>query len=181
MRIIAGHLRHRLLKRPDEKTTRPTTDRVRESIFNILSHKWDIDFSKINVLDAFAGSGAMGLEALSRGARHVTFVEKDLKAASILQENIATLKAEKETTVYKTDILKLGIPSESVRLIFLDPPYKSDLLESACAHLKKAGWIQIDTLVCVESAIGTVPEKLIDLNLLEKRIYGQSEISFWSL
>ncbi len=181
MRIIAGRLRHRLLKRPDEKTTRPTTDRVRESIFNILSHKYNIDFSEINVLDAFAGSGSMGLEALSRGAKYVYFVEKDLKAAHILQENITSLKVEKETTVFKTDILKLEKTSTFVKLIFLDPPYQSDLLKPACIHLKKTGWIQEKTLICVESAIGKAQEKLNDLKLLEKRIYSQSEISFWSL
>ncbi len=181
MRIIAGRLRHRLLKRPDEKTTRPTTDRVRESVFNILSHQYNIDFPEIRVLDAFAGSGAMGIEALSRGAKHVTFVEKDLKASHVLLENITSLKAENDTTVYKTDILKLGKSSVFIGLIFLDPPYQSELLEPACAHLKKTGWIQAETLVCVESAIGKARKELTDLNLLDSRVYGQSEIGFWSL
>jgi 16S rRNA (guanine966-N2)-methyltransferase len=182
MRIIAGYLRHRLLKRPDEKTTRPTTDRVRESIFNILSHKYNVDFSKINVLDAFAGSGAMGLEALSRGAKHTYFVENDFKVSQVLQKNISNLRVEHCTTIYRTDILKLGSSPVATDIIFLDPPYQSQLLEPACAHLIKTGWVQPETLICIENAVGNTPEEeLVNLKLLEKRVYGQSAISFWML
>ncbi|MBY0462314.1 MAG: 16S rRNA (guanine(966)-N(2))-methyltransferase RsmD [Alphaproteobacteria bacterium] len=179
LKIISGRFRQKRLYLPDEKTTRPTMDRVREAIFNILAHQYHIHFDQITVLDAFAGSGALGLESLSRGAKHIYFVEQDVKVRAVLQNNIKLLLGENQTTVLGTDVLKLGKASKPVDLVFLDPPYKSDLIEPVCLHLHKQGWICERTLLCIESASKNIPKCIPLFSQLEQRRYGQSGISFW--
>lgn len=179
LRIISGRFRQKRLYLPDEKTTRPTTDRVREAIFNIFLHQYRIRFDEITVLDAFAGSGAMGLESLSRGARHVYFVEQETNVRTILQKNIKLLLSENQTTVFSVDLLKLGKAPKAVDLVFLDPPYNLGLIEPSCIHLLKQGWIQNNTLVCIESSSKNIPTSIPSFKQLEQRIYGQSGISFW--
>ena len=179
LKIISGRFRQKRLHLPDEKVTRPTMDRVREAIFNILLHQYHIHFDQITVLDAFAGSGAMGLESLSRGAKHIYFVEQDVKVRTVLENNIKLLLGENQTTVLGTDVLKLGKASNPVDLVFLDPPYKSDLIEPACSYLYKQGWIHEKTLLCIESTSKNIPASIPSFKKLEQRVYGQSGISFW--
>lgn len=120
MRIIAGELRGRTFQAPDIQGVRPTTDRVREMIFNILEHQ--MDFDGISVVDLFAGSGALGIEAISRGASHVTFVERNPKVARHLRNTLATLGIQERSSVVVADVLKLqDLPPCS--LVFADPPY----------------------------------------------------------
>lgn len=180
LKIISGRFRQKRLYLPDEKVTRPTTGRVREAIFNILLHQYHIHFDQTTVLDAFAGSGTMGLESLSRGAKHVYFVEQDANVRTILQKNIKLIMGENQTTVLGTDVLKLRKTSSAVDLIFLDPPYNSGLIEPVCLHLHKQGWIQKKTLLCIESASKNIPTSIPLFNQLEQRVYGQSGISFWT-
>jgi len=179
LRIISGRFRQKRLYLPDEKTTRPTTDRVREAVFNILLHQYHVRFEEITILDTFAGSGAMGLESFSRGAKHVYFVEQDAKVRAILQKNIKLLFGENQTTVFNSDLLKLGKALNAVDLVFLDPPYNLGLTEPACLHLLKQGWIQKNTLVCIESAAKNIPSFIPSFKQLEQRVYGQTGISFW--
>lgn len=179
LKIISGHFRQKRLYLPDEKTTRPTMDRVREAIFNILVHQYRIHFDQITVLDAFAGSGAMGLESLSRGAKHIYFVEQDVKVRTVLEKNIKLLLGQNQTTVLGMDVLKLGKATQAVDLVFLDPPYKSALIEPVCFHLYKQGWIFDETLFCIESSSKNIPNSIPLFNQLEQRRYGQSGISFW--
>ncbi|NBT84956.1 MAG: 16S rRNA (guanine(966)-N(2))-methyltransferase RsmD [Alphaproteobacteria bacterium] len=181
LKIISGRFRQKRLYLPNEKTTRPTMDRVREAIFNILLHQYHIHFDQITVLDAFAGSGAMGLESLSRGAKYIYFVEQDVNVRTVLQKNIELILSEKQTTIFKMDVLKLGKASNPVDLVFLDPPYKSDLIQPVCLHLYKQGWVQKKTLLCIESASKNIPVSIPLFNQLEQRIYGHSGISFWKL
>lgn len=180
LRIISGRFRQKRLYLPDEKITRPTTDRVRESVFNILLHQYNIHFDQITVLDAFAGSGAMGLESLSRGAKHVYFAEHNAKVQIVLQKNINLIAAENQTTLFKIDTLNLGKAPDAVDLIFLDPPYSSDIIERVCVHLYKQNWIKEKTLICIESHSKKIPALIPSLKKQEQRIYGQSGISFWN-
>lgn len=127
MRIIAGKHRTRILLAPEgRETTRPITDRVKQSLFDRLSAGGLIEDAV--VLDAFCGTGSLGLECVSRGAKHVTFIERDRKVRALLQENLAALKEEKVTSVINCDVLSPMfvhvLPPERYSLIFMDPPYK---------------------------------------------------------
>lgn len=125
MRIIAGEFRSRTLVAPDTDKTRPTTDRARESLFNVLVHLMDID--GISVLDLFAGSGAIGIEAVSRGAGRATFIEQGRKALQALRSNIAAMKLEEKTTVIQSNVYRsLVTLSGPFDLIIADPPYDDD-------------------------------------------------------
>ena len=181
IRIISGKFRKTPLLLPDPKTTRPTSDRVREAIFNMLVHSFDIDFERAVVLDAFAGSGAMGLESLSRGASKVIFLEKDREVLKILQENIHKLKAESESEILKNDIEAIQTATHPVDLVFMDPPYNQNLENRALCLLKERGWIGKDTLICIERSSKVEP--LINKNFqeIQNRIYGAASVVFLRL
>lgn len=142
MRIVGGKWRSRRLTRPGEDTTRPMPDRVRESIFNSLGSRFDTPGSlpPIRVLDLFAGSGSMGLEALSRGAAHCTFVERNRKVASILRQNIDSLGAGDVAEVLMADAWRLawdGPGGESPDIVFLDPPYRDSTDDSTQGPVRR--------------------------------------------
>jgi 16S rRNA (guanine966-N2)-methyltransferase len=124
MRIIAGEFRGRSLKSPSDRRVRPTADRVREAWFSILA----ADLPGANVLDLFAGSGALGLEALSRGAQHVDFVEISKSSLDVLRQNVATLDAEERVTVHRADAMRFvsRLPPGSYDVALADPPYSTD-------------------------------------------------------
>ena len=154
MRIIAGAWRGRALTSPQGQTTRPTADRVRQALFDRLMHapwagRQAIEGAKI--LDGFAGTGALGLEALSRGAAQATFFEHDKQALIALRANIAACTAQSRCDIHATDILNPP-PGTPHTLIFLDPPYGKTLLEPALAALRNAGWIAPDALLTIETA-----------------------------
>jgi 16S rRNA (guanine966-N2)-methyltransferase len=178
VRIIAGEWRGRTLTAPPGGATRPTADRLRQTLFDMLLHApWGgrelLDGA--HVLDAFAGTGALGLEALSRGATSASFIERDRAALGALRANIAACRAGTRCGVTVADTLKppLGKPS---RLVFLDPPYGQDLLPRAIAALARAGWIAADTLVIAESARD---EKPALGHLLAERAHGAGRITVW--
>ncbi len=158
MRIIAGEWRGRPIQAPSNAATRPTADRVRQALFDMLSHAaWggpDL-LTNASVLDGFAGSGALGLEALSRGAIHAVFVEQNRPAASCLHANIASLQAQSRSTVVTADIRRIR-PRPAAQppcgLIFLDPPYGLGLLSPALAALAAGGWIAPGAIVVLECA-----------------------------
>ncbi len=144
MRIVGGEWRGRRISPPKGTTTRPTTDRVRESLFSALAARLGDDLGGGAVLDAFAGSGALGLEALSRGASSATFVESDRAAATALKANIAALGAEKHSRVLVSDLFGVvgrGVVGQPFSLILLDPPYKLDAarVSDALASLARSG------------------------------------------
>lgn len=152
MRIIAGAWRGRLLTAPPGDTTRPTADRVRQALFDRLMHApWAgraaVDGAR--VLDAFAGTGALGLEALSRGAAHATFIETARPALAALRANIAGCRAEARCTVLAADALRPP-PGLGCGLVFLDPPYAHDRVAPALAALGAAGWIAAGALAIAE-------------------------------
>jgi 16S rRNA (guanine966-N2)-methyltransferase len=181
VRIIAGRHRGRALRAPDGRAVRPTSDRAREALFDILAHGRFADrpvFADARVLDVFAGTGAFGLEARSRGAAHATFIEKDRGALTILRGNIAALGEEKNAAVLAADALHPPQAAAPVTLAFLDPPYGEDLAAPALAALATARWLAPEALVVVEVA---ARQKLVPppgFTLLEERRYGAARLVF---
>lgn len=180
MRIIGGAHRGRALasvgKGDAAAHLRPTSDRVRESLFNVLAGAYGDPVTGARVLDLFAGTGALGLEALSRGAACVRFVEDGRKAQKILSENIALLRAGEQVKVLRRDARRLGDLSEApFDLVFLDPPYGKSLGEAALAAALSGGWIAPGALIVWEE--NTAIDVPSELHLLETRKYGDTKIS----
>lgn len=180
MRIIAGKFRRRKLLTPST-TTRPTSDRARESIFNIINASRDDLRGGAHVLDAFAGSGALGLEALSRGAAHVTFLENNHQAVHIIKENIANLGVASQCSVIMGDATKPPKAPEPMKLVFLDPPY-DQILETLClTALHNQGWINSQTLIILETSAKRALSLPARATLIDQRRYGAALISFLNL
>ena len=177
MRIVGGRLRGRGLAGPKSPAIRPTADRLRESLFNILMHAYGDPVSDARVLDLFAGTGALGLEALSRGAVFALFVDDGAEARALLRENVAALGLGGVTRIFRRDARKLGMahPVEPFSLAFLDPPYGQGLAEKALASAREGGWLTPDALVVVEEATKAgfaMPEGFSEL---ERRRYDDTE------
>ena len=153
MRIIAGEWRGRPLKAPEGDTTRPTADRTRETLFSMLTSRLG-SFDGLLVADFFAGSGALGLEALSRGAAEAIFVEQAPSALRALRGNIANLHAQQRCDVRATSVLALGPAKRTPDLLLLDPPYASGAGAVALDKLKRLGWIEAGAWISVETARG---------------------------
>ena len=151
MRIIAGEWRRRLLKAPEGDTTRPTADRVRETLFAMLTSRLG-SFEGLSVADLFAGSGALGLEALSRGAATCLFVENEAGAIRALRANIANLRAQQRCEVRAGSVMQLGPAKAPYELILLDPPYHSGAGAVALDRLARLGWIGEATWIALETA-----------------------------
>ena len=141
MRVVGGRLRGRAIAAPKSKTIRPTADRLRESLFNILTHAFDDPVTGARVLDLFAGTGALGIEALSRGAAFVQFVDDGAEARALLRENTATLGLGGTSRIFRRDATKLGDahPAAPFSLAFLDPPYGHGLATAALAAAHAGG------------------------------------------
>src|SRR5204863_5144267 len=154
MRIVGGRLRGRALAAPKSLTIRPSADRLRESLFNILVHAYDDPTAGARVLDLFAGTGALGLEALSRGAAFALFVDQSAEARALIRENVAALGLGGVTRIFRRDATRLGAahPVEPFSLVFLDPPYRAGLAEKALAAARDGGWLKPGALIVVEEA-----------------------------
>ncbi|AKH41249.1 16S rRNA (guanine966-N2)-methyltransferase [Altererythrobacter atlanticus] len=153
MRIIAGEWRRRPLKSPPGDATRPTADRTRETLFSMLASRLGT-FEGLTVADLFAGSGALGLEALSRGAAHCLFAENDAAALRSLRANIAALRAQPQCDVRAISVMQLGKAPKPVDLILLDPPYGSGAGAVALDKLNRLGWIGPASWIALETARG---------------------------
>ncbi|NOD48804.1 MULTISPECIES: 16S rRNA (guanine(966)-N(2))-methyltransferase RsmD [unclassified Ruegeria] len=178
MRIIAGEFRGRALasvgKGDAGAHLRPTTDRVRESLFNVLTHQ--IDFDGLRVLDLFAGTGALGLEALSRGASHVTFVDDGRVAQGLIRKNIDLTHSAERTDLVRRDATRLGDnPKAPYDLIFLDPPYGKALGQKAVTAITAGGWVADDALLVWEENAPMQPPA--GFTLQGSRKYGDTYIS----
>ncbi len=177
MRVVGGSLRGRALAAPKSQSIRPTADRLRESLFNILTHAYDNPIAGARVLDLFAGTGALGIEALSRGAAFALFVDDGAEARALLRENVATLGLGGTSRIFRRDATKLGPahPVEPFALAFLDPPYGKGLAERALASAHAGGWLVPDALIVIEEATKakfTAPEGFTEL---ERRSYDDTE------
>ncbi len=184
MRIVAGYLRGRKLEAPSEKVTRPTTDRARESVFNVLSHllvDLDLEYGDLSCLDVFAGSGALGFEALSRGARDLTFVERHPEVISVLHANAVHLKVEAK--ILRLDALKLPKAFRQFNLVFLDPPYAKGMITPCIASMQKQGWLAENALIIIEFSARETPPTFVEgnLTLLDDRTYGAARVQFYQM
>ncbi len=179
MRITGGRLRGVAIAAPQGKAIRPTADRVRESLFNILAHgRVSVDLDGARVLDAFAGTGALGLEAFSRGAAHVTFIDNARIATRILERNIAHCKAGDASALLRADATKPPPADRAADIAFLDPPYGADLLIPALDGLRQMGWLDDGSLTVAEMAADEElawPEYFEELDV---RRYGAARIVF---
>ena len=180
MRIVAGKFRGKQLSSPTDETIRPTADRVRESVFNILASRLGPVLDGRRVLDLFAGTGALGLEALSRGASHVTFVDTGAEARGLIRDHIEAFSAGGIAKLLRRDATALGRPGTlgQFDLVFLDPPYHQGLGEKALAEIAANGWLAPGaTLVWEEAADAelTIPE---GFTLDDTREYGAAAIRF---
>ena len=151
MRIIAGQWRRRPIVAPAGDTTRPTADRTRETLFSMLTSRIG-SFEGLTVADLFAGSGALGLEALSRGATRAIFVEQDAAALRSLRTNIANLQAQSHCDVRAASVMALGPAAEPLDLIMMDPPYGTGAGAVALDRLRRLGWIGSSTWISIETA-----------------------------
>jgi 16S rRNA (guanine966-N2)-methyltransferase len=181
IKIIGGKHRGRTIATPEGQGTRPTANRARESLFNILAHaNWSGDGTSpligARVLDAFAGSGALGLEALSRGAAHATFLDNDAMAIKLIGENLRKLGETGQAKVVRADVVRPPPAREPCELVFLDPPYRSGLGGPALTALAEAGWLAPGAVATVELA-GT--EDLVPpagFEAIDERRYGAAKI-----
>ena len=182
MRIVAGKHRGRALLVPEGSAIRPTSDRAREALFNILEHgSFAAGGSRLaekRVLDAFAGTGALGLEALSRGAGHVSFIELASDARKLLARNITALGEQERTTILPGDATAPPRASAPVTLALLDPPYGKGLGAKALAALAKAGWFAPDTLIVLEIGAKEVLDLPDGFALRDDRRYGAARLLF---
>ena len=183
MRIVAGRHRGRSLRTPEDLAVRPTADRTREALFNILTGgklaaEGAQRLPEARVLDAFAGTGALGLEALSRGAAHAVFMENYAPAIEICRANIRALGEEARAELITCDVLHPRPAAAPCDIVFLDPPYNQGLAEKAVDALLNKGWIAPGALVCVE-LMKTEPFQTPDgFTELDARTYGKAKLVF---
>lgn len=178
MRVVGGRLRGRTLAAPQSRTIRPTADRLREALFNILAHTYDDPINGARVLDLFAGTGALGIEALSRGASFALFIDDGADARALIRENVTALGLGGTTRIFRRDARRLGPahPLEPFDVAFLDPPYGQGLAEQALASAQSGGWFAPGALGIVEEATElkfVAPPGFIEL---ERRRYGTTEL-----
>ncbi len=178
MRIVGGKFRGRILKAPSSNAIRPTSDRLRESIFNILVHAYADPISGARVLDLFAGTGALGLEALSRGADYALFVEEAAEARALIRTNVEALALTGATKIYRRDAAKLGDrgPMQPFDLVFCDPPYGQGLAEKSLLAAREGKWLAPSALVVVEEAAKAGFKTPEGFDELERRAYDDTEI-----
>ena len=179
MRIVGGEFRGRPLAAPETRDIRPTADRLRESVFNILVHAYGDPVRGARVLDLFAGTGALGIEAVSRGAAFALFVDNGAEARALLRNNVEALGLDGVTKVYRRDATDLGPahPMEPFSLVFLDPPYRMKLAEKALASMRDGGWLTPGALVVVEEAKAAAFAAPEGFEELERRAYDDTEFT----
>jgi 16S rRNA (guanine966-N2)-methyltransferase len=183
MRIVGGKFRGRAIKTPEGRNTRPTSDRARESIFNVLAHaEWAPQLEGARVIDAFAGSGALGLEAISRGAAFCLFVETESAARGCIRDNIEAFQLFGITRIHRRSATDLGAKpaglGDPFDLVFLDPPYAYNLAPPALDQLIRGGWLAPNALAMAETSADEEAPIAPGWELLDERIYGAARVSF---
>lgn len=181
MRIISGEFARRILQTPKNFSTRPTSDKARESLFNVLSNFGENFFSKCRVLDLFAGTGALGLEALSRGVKEAFFIEKNYHACALINQNIKNLGLEKRAYVFKSDAtnFKNFKFSDFFDIIFADPPYNQSLGEKAFKNVLAKGWANEFSFFILEESKKAKILKIEGLNLVQQLTSGKTLFSIY--
>lgn len=183
MRIIAGTLKGRAIRTPDGRNTRPTSDRARESLFNVLAHAdWAPGLEGARVIDAFAGSGALGFEAISRGAAFCLFVETDAAARGCIRDNVEAFQLFGSTRIHRRSATDLGLKPAGLGapfdLVFMDPPYAQGLVPLALTQLVAGQWLAPDALVVAEVGSEEPPLQVPGWTALDARTYGAAQVYF---
>lgn len=179
MRIVGGHLRGRALRTPRHEGLRPTSDRVREAVFNILAHGvGGFSLEGTRAIDLFAGTGALGIEALSRGASYCLFVEEDAAARALIRENIEAMGLTGVTRIFRRDATDLGPRGNmpAFDLAFLDPPYGRGLASRGLQALVAGGWLNAGAIVVVEERVGVEVRLPEGVAAFDQRRYGDTEV-----
>lgn len=178
MRIIAGQYKGRKLTPPVGKDIRPTSDRTRESVFNLLMHGAYAGEAIIDqhVMDLCCGTGAMGLEALSRGARKATFVDSDKRSLELAKQNVLHCGATTAAHFMQANASALPAAKEAVALVVMDAPYDQHILPAAFASLNAGGWLEDGTLIVAEQARSTAVPTLVGAELVDERDYGKTKV-----
>jgi len=180
MRIVGGEFRGHGLVAPGSRDIRPSSDRLRETLFDILVHRYGDHIAEMRVLDLFAGTGALGLEALSRGAAFALFVEESIAARGLIRRNIETLGLTGRTRIFRRDATRLGDAGTVAPfdLAFVDPPYGRGLGERALVAARAGAWLKPGAICVLEESAKTTVGALGDLDELERRIVGDSQLVF---
>jgi len=180
VRIVGGRLRGRLLQAPASRAIRPTSERLRESIFDILAHRHAGVVEGARVVDLFAGSGALGVEALSRGAKFALFVDNGPEARALLRANVDAFALGGVTRIWRADATLLGKAPAGppFTLAFLDPPYDKGLAGPALAGLVEGGWLASGAVVVVEESAEAEIGAPTALRIVDERVYGETKVVF---
>ncbi|MDF1601137.1 16S rRNA (guanine(966)-N(2))-methyltransferase RsmD [Mesorhizobium sp. YIM 152430] len=180
MRIVGGAFRGRPLATPKTKAIRPTTDRAREAVFNVIAHRHRGHLDGARVLDLFAGTGALGLEALSRGASFGVFIEESAEGRGLIRTNVEAFGLSGRTKIFRRDATKLGEAGtlQPFDLVFADPPYGKGLGELALAAARDGGWLKPGALCLVEEAAATPFQPPAGFTLDDRRDYGDTSVAF---
>lgn len=180
MRIVGGTLKGMRLASPKSRSIRPTSDRVRESLFNVLQHGFDRSFDELRVLDAFAGTGALGFEALSRGAAFAVFIDTEIEARALIRQNVERSATGGVTKIFRRDATRLGPAGKLTPfdLCFFDPPYRMGLGEKALASARDGGWLRDDALCVLEEDAKTDVQIPALFSLEDQRSIGDTQILF---
>jgi 16S rRNA (guanine966-N2)-methyltransferase len=179
MRIVAGRLKGRAIASPTHDGLRPTSDRVREAVFNVLTHGVpDFEIEGVRVLDLFAGTGALGLEALSRGAAYCLFVEQDADARALIRENIEAFALTGVTRIFRRDATDLGPAGrhDQFGLVLCDPPYGKGLGEKALAAAARGGWLRPGAIVVLEERKGVAVALPEGFERIDRREWGDTQV-----
>ena len=178
MRIVGGSHKGRRLAAPPGRVARPTADRARESLFNILAHSPHVELDGALVVDSFAGSGALGLEALSRGAAHAWFLESHPDSLAAIRANVAELREGERATIIRADATKPPRATQACSLALLDAPYDLELSAPCLAALARAGWLAPEALAVVEVAAREAFTPPDGFEILDERTYGAARLVF---
>ena len=182
MRIVGGKFKGLHLATPADQSTRPTSDRVREAVFNILAHGIaGLELDGARVLDLFAGTGALGFEALSRGARHCQFVDESTEARGLVRTNADKFGVIGQCKIWRRDATDLGLcaPLPKFDLIFADPPYGKRLGEKTLISLVQGAWINTGGIVVLEENEEVEVPEIAGLILIDERSYGETKVRFY--
>ncbi|TNE40267.1 MAG: 16S rRNA (guanine(966)-N(2))-methyltransferase RsmD [Alphaproteobacteria bacterium] len=187
MRIVGGRFRGKKILLPEDKRIRPTSDRSREALFNILAHDREMRRNEASlpqdarVLDIFAGTGAFGLEALSRGAAHVTFIDNHAASLALIKKNVAAFGAARQADILNRDGAKPGQVGEPYNLVLLDPPYREGLVTPCLQNLQRGNWLAPEAVIVIEMAAKEafdIPEGFTEV---KERRYGAARLIFLKL
>ena len=181
MKILSGKYKGKEIKSPTGRDIRPTLARIRESIFNILIHRFDLVFNELIILDLFAGSGSFGLESISRGSDHTIFVDNNISSIKCINDNLARLGVVDKFTLIESDVVEFGFNKNllgGVNLAFLDPPYSKNLIADSLLYISQNGYLNKDALVVIELARGKILDIVDGFSWEHEVSHGKTSVIF---